>query len=38
MKAWRYRFELRAGDIAKESIVAIGDFARSTDLPHSISA
>lgn len=27
VKAWRYRFELREGDIAKESIFAIGDYA-----------
>lgn len=27
MKAWRYRFELREGDVAKESIFAIGDYA-----------
>lgn len=24
---WRYRFELREGDVAKESIFAIGDYA-----------
>jgi integrase len=27
VKAWRYRFELREGDVAKESIFAIGDYA-----------
>lgn len=27
VKAWRYRFELRAGEVAKESIFAIGDYA-----------
>jgi integrase len=27
VKAWRYRFELREGDTAKESIFAIGDYA-----------
>lgn len=26
VKAWRYRFELREGDVAKESIFAIGDY------------
>lgn len=27
VKAWRYRFELREGAVAKESIFAIGDYA-----------
>ena len=27
VKAWRYRFELREGDVAKESIFAVGDYA-----------
>ncbi len=27
VKAWRYRFELREGDVVKESIFAIGDYA-----------
>lgn len=27
VKAWRYRFELHAGEVAKESIFAIGDYA-----------
>lgn len=27
VKAWRYRFELREGDVAKESVFAIGDYA-----------
>ena len=27
VKAWRYRFELHEGDVAKESIFAIGDYA-----------
>ena len=27
VKAWRYRFELREGDVARESIFAIGDYA-----------
>jgi len=27
VKAWRYRFEFREGDVAKESIFAIGDYA-----------
>lgn len=27
VKAWRYRFELRKADVAKESIFAIGDYA-----------
>ncbi len=27
VKAWRYRFELREGDVTKESIFAIGDYA-----------
>ena len=27
VKTWRYRFELREGDVAKESIFAIGDYA-----------
>jgi integrase len=27
VKAWRYRFELREGCVAKESIFAIGDYA-----------
>ncbi len=27
VKAWRYRFELREGDVAKESTFAIGDYA-----------
>lgn len=27
VKAWRYRFELREGNIAKESVFAIGDYA-----------
>ncbi len=27
VKAWRYRFELRQGDVAKESIFAIGEYA-----------
>ncbi len=27
VKAWRYRFELREGDVAKESIFAIGEYA-----------
>ncbi len=26
VKAWRYRFELRQGDVAKESIFAIGEY------------
>ena len=26
VKAWRYRFELREGDVAKESTFAIGDY------------
>lgn len=26
VKAWRYRFELREGDVAKESVFAIGDY------------
>ena len=26
VKAWRYRFELREGEVAKESIFAIGDY------------
>jgi len=31
VKAWRYRFELREGDVAKESIFAIGDYAVSSE-------
>lgn len=27
VKAWRYRFELREGDVARESVFAIGDYA-----------
>jgi hypothetical protein len=27
VKAWGYRFALREGDVAKESIVAINDYA-----------
>ncbi len=27
VKAWRYCFELREGEVAKESIFAIGDYA-----------
>ena len=27
MKAWRYRFELPEGEVTKESIFAIGDYA-----------
>ena len=30
VKAWRYRFELREGDVVKESIFAIGDYAISS--------
>lgn len=26
VKAWRYRFELREGEVAKESVFAIGDY------------
>ena len=27
VKAWRYRFELREGEVARESIFAIDDYA-----------
>ena len=40
MKAWRYRFELREGDVVKESIFAIGDYAiaLSGEMPEEAQA
>ena len=40
VKAWRYRFELREGDITKESIFAIGDYAivPSGETPEEVQA
>lgn len=40
VKAWRYRFELRQGDVAKESIFAIGDYAiaPSGETPKEVQA
>lgn len=40
VKAWRYRFELRVGDVAKESVFAIGDYtiAPSGEVPEEAQA